>query len=255
MSDYPILSGAEPLFVEGNEIGCLVSHGFTGSPQSMRFLGEYLAREAGFTVSVPRLPGLGTAPEDMQRRTASDWTGTIQSELERLAGRCKHVFTLGLSMGGTLALHTAASFPDIVRGTVAINAPVFLNNPDMASLAFNSHAPEFIPGIGADIKDPEVTELAYEQVPVASISQLYGLVYVTQSLLPRLDCPLLAFHSDEDHVVDPANGDFLMEKAGTAEKTLVRLDNSFHVATIDHDKERIASESLAFIRRCVVEEA
>lgn len=31
MSDYPIMTGAEPFFYEGNEIGVLISHGFTGT--------------------------------------------------------------------------------------------------------------------------------------------------------------------------------------------------------------------------------
>ena len=68
-----ILPGAEPFFFEGSTTGCLVSHGFTGTTQSMRFLGEYLARQGGLTVSGPRLTGHGTAPEDMAQSTAEQW--------------------------------------------------------------------------------------------------------------------------------------------------------------------------------------
>ena len=32
-----ILEGAEPFAFEGNDIGVLVVHGFTGCPQSMRY--------------------------------------------------------------------------------------------------------------------------------------------------------------------------------------------------------------------------
>lgn len=39
---YPVLEGAEPFYFEGNEIGILVSHGFTGSTQSMRPLGKLM---------------------------------------------------------------------------------------------------------------------------------------------------------------------------------------------------------------------
>ena len=42
----------------------LVLHGFTGSPVSMRPLAEVFA-DAGFAVELPRLPGHGTAVEDM----------------------------------------------------------------------------------------------------------------------------------------------------------------------------------------------
>ena len=45
-----IMDGAEPFRMEGNGVGILVSHGFTGTTQSVRPLGEALAAE-GFTVS------------------------------------------------------------------------------------------------------------------------------------------------------------------------------------------------------------
>ncbi|TLN18596.1 lipase, partial [bacterium] len=41
MAEYPILPGAEPFYFEGSDIGVLVSHGFTGTTQSMFFLGQY----------------------------------------------------------------------------------------------------------------------------------------------------------------------------------------------------------------------
>ena len=55
MSDEPILAGAEPFFFKGNDIGVLVCHGFTGTTQSMRYLGEQL-HDAGYTANFPDLP-------------------------------------------------------------------------------------------------------------------------------------------------------------------------------------------------------
>ena len=52
MTNLPVLPGAEPLYSVGNRTGVLVSHGFTGTPQSMRFLAEGIAR-AGYTVAMP----------------------------------------------------------------------------------------------------------------------------------------------------------------------------------------------------------
>ena len=40
MSDAQVMAGAEPFYSEGNNVGVLVSHGYTGSPQSMRPLAE-----------------------------------------------------------------------------------------------------------------------------------------------------------------------------------------------------------------------
>lgn len=64
--NYPVLPGADSFFIKGNEIGILISHGFNGTPQSVRFLGRAMASD-GFTVCAPRLKGHGTHILDMER--------------------------------------------------------------------------------------------------------------------------------------------------------------------------------------------
>src|SRR5579883_2952504 len=104
MTEESVLSGAEPFFLKGNETGVLLSHGFTGTTQSVRYLGEALNR-AGYTVSAPRLPGHGVSPAAMAKSTARDWIGAVEDGLGELRARCKRVFIGGLSMGGTLTLY------------------------------------------------------------------------------------------------------------------------------------------------------
>ena len=248
MSETKVMAGAEPFFFEGNEVGCLVSHGFTGSPQSMRFLGEYLANEGGLTVVGPRLKGHGTSVGDMARSSAENWIRNLEAGLRTLQERCSKIFMTGLSMGGTLTLYMAAMYPDVICGAVPINGAVFVDNPDLAGLAFMEAAPATVPGVGGDIKKPGVTELAYADVPVPAIRQLYALMSVTRELLPRVKCPTLVIQSRDDHVVVPDNGPFIIDNAGAEDKQLLWLENSYHVATLDHDKELIARETLQFIR-------
>ena len=249
MSEEKVLSGAEPFFFEGSEVGCLVSHGFTGTTQSMRFLGEYLAQEGGFTVIGPRLTGHGTRPEDMARATAEDWIRDLERAMDDLRQRCQKIFITGLSMGGTLTLYMAAMHPDVFSGAVPINGAVFLNSPDMAALSFMADAPATVPGVGSDIKKPGVTELAYPVVPVPAVRQLYALMAATRELLPSVVCPTLVFQSLDDHVVEPENAPYIIEHVGTEDKQLIWLDESYHVATLDNDKELIARETLQFIQR------
>ena len=245
-----IMTGAEPFFYEGNQIGVLLSHGFTGTTQSMRFIAEQLHEEAGFTVLGPRLTGHGTKPEEMARASAEQWIRDVESSLEQLQRRCSKVYMGGLSMGGTLTLYMAAMHSDVIAGALPVNPAVFLNSPDLASLAYMADAPATVPGVGSDIKKPGETELVYPVVPVPAIRQLYALMAVTKELLPRVIFPTMIFTSTEDHVVSPDNGPYIMEHIGAQEKRLVWLENSYHVATLDHDKERIAREMIDFIRAC-----
>ena len=49
-------------------------------------------------------------------------------------------------------------------------------------------------------------------------------------------------------VVPPVNGKTIANLIGASRVELVWLDNSYHVATIDHDKDRIVAEVRRFIQ-------
>lgn len=245
--DPTVMAGAEPFRMEGNETGILVSHGITGTTQSVRPLGEALAAE-GFTVAGPRLIGHGTTIEDHAGSTARGWISSVEDDLAWLEDRCENVFFTGLSMGGTFSLYFAAVRPDLVRGIIPINACVFLGNPDLARLVFDPQAPPTVPGVGSDIKAEGIEELAYPEVSVTPLKEFMALVRVTDDLLPAVTCPALILQSTEDHVVPPENGPYILERLGSEDKQLVRLENSYHVATLDNDKDLIVERALAFIR-------
>ena len=247
MTTETIMQGAEPFSFRGNDVGVLVCHGYTGTTQSMRPLGEHLAR-AGYTVLGPRLNGHGVSPQAMARTTAVDWIASVDEALSELKKTCSQIFMAGLSMGGTLTLYTAAKHADVIKGAIAINAPVQISSPDLAGLALDTAVPEMIPGVGSDIKDPNSKELAYAELPVATLRHIYVLCAVTQDLLPRVKCPTLLMHSREDHIVNPSNGARIVQQIGTSRVELVWLENSYHVATIDNDKAEIFERTAAFIK-------
>lgn len=95
-----IMEGAEPFrFDSEGGPAVLVLHGFTGSPQSMLYLGEQLNSRFGFSVRGPRLAGHGTSPDDMADTGYLDWLGTAEDALHEMAAEHGKVFVTGLSMG------------------------------------------------------------------------------------------------------------------------------------------------------------
>jgi carboxylesterase len=247
MAEPQVLKGAEPWYAQGSRTGVLISHGYTGSPQSMRSVAEGLA-QAGFSVALPRLKGHGTTPSDMASSTATDWIAELNKGVAWLQERCDTLFMTGLSMGGTLTLFMAGQDPHLFRGIIPINAAIFLNNPDFASLAYMVGGPTEIQGVGGDIKAPGVTELAYSVVPVPTIKEFMALAKVTEELLPRITCPALIMTSRDDHLVPPANAEHILNRIGSSEKRILWLEDSYHVATLDHDKEVIVRESVTFMQ-------
>ncbi|WLR58818.1 alpha/beta hydrolase [Guptibacillus hwajinpoensis] len=243
MAKYDVLLGAEPFYFDGNHIGVLVLHGFTGSTQSMRYLGEQLASE-GYTVCGPRLKGHGTHYEDMEQSTYKEWIQSVEDGYQWLNDRCDEIFITVLSMGGTLTLYLAEKHPE-VKGIMPINAAIDL--PGLEQMRGKTE-PRFLDAIGSDIKAEGVDELAYEKTPTKSIQEILALTEITRKDLKTISAPALIFKSLEDHVVPPENSTTIYNEIASSNKEVIELKNSYHVATLDHDKELIAEKCKAFVK-------
>lgn len=246
----PTIPGAEPFSHKGDgDVGALVLHGFTGNPGSMRELANACAA-AGFHVELPQLAGHGTAVEDMIPTRWSDWTASVESAYSALSARASRIVVLGLSMGGSLTLWTGLQHPE-VRGLVCVNPAVQPAPAEMLEglKALIDSGQEVMDGIGSDIADPNAHETAYPGTPLAPAHSFMkdGLTPMAPRL-GDLKMPLLLFTSVQDHVVNPADSDFLAANyGGTVER--VMLERSYHVATQDYDKGTIFSGSVDFVRR------
>lgn len=243
-----ILPGAEPYHHDGGSVGFLLSHGFTGTPQSMRPWAEFLAAE-GLTVSLPLLPGHGTRWQDMQLTTWQDWYAEIERAFDILRSTCEYVFVGGLSMGGTLALRLAQQRGDQVAGLVLVNPSVHADDPRLKALPVLKHLVRSVPGIGSDIRKEGAAELAYSRTPLKPLHSLTRLWPLVQTDLPQVTQPVLLFRSPQDHVVAPANAETVLARISSTDVTAEQLPDSYHVATLDNDAERIFTGSLEFVRR------
>ena len=242
-----VLPEAEPLSVDGGPVGCLVIHGFTGNPSSMRPIAEAMAG-AGHSVEMPRLPGNGTTVEDMNTTSWADWTGEVEAAYQRLARRCDHVVAMGLSMGGTLTAWIASEHPEIA-GLVLINAAAEPSDEMRAGLqAMLDGGDEYMDGIGSDVADPDVTESAYAKVPLAPLVSMLDAVGDLQDRLGSITAPALIMTSPQDHVVAPSASDHLAQTLGGPVER-VTLERSYHVATIDHDRDLIIERIGEFVTR------
>ncbi|KND41276.1 MULTISPECIES: alpha/beta hydrolase [Streptomyces] len=248
----PVLPGAEPYHHEGGEVGVLLCHGFTGSPQSMRPWGEYLAAR-GLTVALPLLPGHGTRWEDLRPTGWQDWYAEVDRELRALRERCAHVFVAGLSMGGALALRLAAKHGDAVDGVVVVNPANKVHGPAAHALPLLRHFVPTTKGITSDIAKEGVEEVGYSHVPLHAAHSLRGFLRLVDGELPQVTQPLLLLHSPRDHVVPPVDSERVLGRVSSTDVTEILLEQSHHVATLDHDAGRIFEESLAFVTRLVTQ--
>jgi len=244
-----ILPGAHAWSHDGGRVGVLCLHGFTGNPASMRPVAEAFA-DAGYSVELPRLPGHGTTVEDMMTTGFPDWAAEAETALARLRTRTERVIVAGQSMGGLLALWVGVHHPDIA-GLVLVNPVTMPLDPEIVEMARGmlEEGTDLIPGGGSDIADPEVVDSAYPGTPLAPLISMieHGSGPLTDRF-GELTMPMLLINSVQDHVVDPANSDHLETTAGGPVER-VRLERSYHVATIDYDRDLIISRALEFAAR------
>lgn len=243
-----LMPGAEPWGHEGGETGVLVIHGFTGSPQGARPWAEGLAAR-GHTVLAPRLPGHGTSSGDLARTGWTDWVGEAEMSLRGLGERCSSVFVCGLSMGGTIALDLAARFADRIAGVIVVNASVYTKDPRAKLAPILGRLPISVKGVGNDVADPSMKELCYAKIPTRAAAQFLAGQAGVCARLGQIRAPALIFVSRRDHVVDPGNARFIADHISSTDKEIVTLERSFHVATLDYDRDLIVERSAEFIAR------
>ncbi|GAA1974327.1 alpha/beta hydrolase [Catenulispora subtropica] len=248
----PVLPGAEPFAHDASaaepRVGVLLCHGFTGSPQSLRPWADHLAA-AGFGVRLPRLPGHGTDWRDMQVTTWDDWYAEVDRAFHELKAAYDRVFVMGLSMGGTLTLRLAERHGAEIAGIVLVNPSV---KPDKASirlLPVLKHLVPSVAGIGNAINKEGVSELAYDRVPLKALDSFAGGWRTVQADLPKVTQPTLLYRSVTDPVVHPSNSALILARISSTDVAEHVLEKSSHVATLDHDAERIYEGSVEFIRR------
>ena len=243
-----ILTGAEPFRHDGSDIGVLLCHGFTGTPQSLRPWGEYLA-ERGYTVHVPLLPGHGTTWQDMNSTRWRDWYACVDRAFRELHETCERVVVGGLSMGGALSLQLAQEHGPRISGLVLVNPAVKFEDPRTRLLPVLKHLMGSLEAIGNDVKKDDVTELAYTRTPLkAAHSQLVAWQSVIRDL-PEVTQPVLLLRSTQDHVVPASSSALILSRISSRDVTEILLEDSYHVATIDNDAPRIFDESAKFVER------
>jgi carboxylesterase len=244
------ISTAEPFFYPGGPIGCLLIHGFTGTPKEMTWMGEYL-HQKGHTVLGIRLAGHATQPDDMLRVRWWDWVASMEDGLNLLKGCTQFQFAMGLSMGGCLALYAASHYP--IHGTVAVSAPYAV--PADPRLRFIKILKYFHPreykGSDSDFhnKEAEKIHVDYPYFPTPAVIELSNLVAEMQKGLPDVKVPVLMFQSKGDKVINADSMQQIYDHLGTADKQMNWVEDSGHVIVREPERERVFKAADEFVHR------
>jgi carboxylesterase len=245
----------EPFFLPGGRTGILLIHGFTGTPKEMRWMGEYLNRELGFTCLGVRLTGHATRPKDMIRSRWSDWTASVEDGYNLLRGATDDVYLVGLSMGGALSLLMSTRLD--VKGIVTMSAPSRMPAKYPAwQIRLISYFKTYLPktkgkaDAGWFDKESFKGHVSYPLNPIRSAAELEVLLEKMRAALPRVKVPVCMIHSKDDDYVLPENLENIFSGlVNVSDKSKYYVTGSGHVVTRDAARGQVFEIARDFIKR------
>jgi carboxylesterase len=258
----------------GGRAGVLLIHGLTGTPTEMRLVAKGLNR-SGFTVHGMQLAGHCGNEADLLATGWKDWYASVCAAADALHAEVDHLFVAGLSMGSLLALKLAADRPDQVEGLGLYGTTFFYDGwtvpwygkfsfllPTLISMGIGRHA-KFHEVFPYGIKDERIRQRIANSMlsgnsadaglpgnPWPSLAEFYRLSFQVRRQLGEVRAPALVMHAREDDVASLKNVR-IVEKGVAGPVETVILENSYHMITVDQEREQVIERTTRFFNRIV----
>jgi carboxylesterase len=239
------IEGGEPFALGEGDAGVLAFHGFTGSPFEVRALGDLL-HDKGFGVLATPIAGHATDVDDLEKTTADDYLREAERAFDEAAQRFARVYVVGLSLGGTLALHLGANKP--AAGLVTISAPVFLYPAVSATLPLIE---QWLPRLRtpANFAAWQGNVVGYTSMTIGSARVLIDVLEHVRAELPDVKAPLLVIQSTRDLTVPVESAREIYERTSSDVKRLELVDAGSHLMTIEPNLSLIDAIIVDFLKR------
>ena len=251
---------------QASRTGVLLVHGLCGSPTEMRFIANGLTR-AGYVVRCPALAGHCGTEANLAATCWQDWYQSAEAALHELSEQCERIVVAGLSTGGVLGLMLAARHPEKVAGLALYSPTLWLNGrgvPWYANLfrlvTSRRLASLFRFPVPSDfgIKDkrlrtfitcalavPGASALPFA-TPGVAVLERQRLVGAVLPEIAKIRVPVLMLHPREDDYADLSNAAYL-QKALRGPVDLVVLEDSYHLITVDRQRNEVLERTLRFL--------
>jgi carboxylesterase len=245
-----------PLFAKRELPSCLALHGLGGGPFEFGQLLDALTRE-GIHVLAPVLPGHDRPALVMPASRWQDWAAAVEQAFDQLARLGAPVAIVGFSTGGTLALWLASRRPVARLALLAPFLAIRYSSLVPISQKYCVHQlariTPTLPRRDPPIRDREARQRARALEPFrtfnlhATLSAL-ELIDQVKPLVPSIKTPTLIIQGRHDSVVEPRAASWLYDHLGSTEKELIWLPRSDHLLALDHDRDRLVTTVVRFVK-------
>jgi carboxylesterase len=251
--------GEKELFAAGAAPAVVAFHGFGGTVAEIRPVLDAVVR-AGYAVDAALLPGHGTRVEALQDLTFDDWLEDARARTKAAVALHGRAIVLGFSLGSLLALEIASEGLPGVAGVVVLGNALTLAAHSSVPLAIADRLGVAMPDAylvkprSGDLVDASAMGelLSYDRHPLRSSLEVYRAGPRVKGVVGRIACPALVLHGRSDHVCPWRNATWLADRLreGACPDVSLRLfERSAHVLACDGERDAVASEVVAFVRR------
>lgn len=258
--------------MRGGPVGVLLIHGLTGTPNEVRSVARGLHR-AGYTVMGVQLAGHCGNESDLLATRWQDWFASVEAAADRLREEVTELFVGGLSMGAVLALKYAIRHPGKVSGLALYGTTFFYDGwaiPKVGRLAFLlpwfdrlgiGRKNAFMETFPYGIKNERIRRAISMKMlsgdsagaglpgnPWPALAEFYRLSQRVQRRLAQVRVPCLVVHARDDDIASLKNPQLIEKRVSAPVETIV-LDNSYHMITVDQQKDEVIEHSVDFFQR------
>ncbi|MBU3648698.1 MAG: alpha/beta hydrolase [Limnohabitans sp.] len=233
-------------------------HGFSASRLETEPLAYGLAQALGANLFETRLTGHGQNAQALGEATAQDWLADTEEALALGRRLGQRVLFLSVSTGGTLATWMGMR-PEGREGVVHVMmSPNFGPRHPLAEVVNWPWGRQLARWIEGDMRGPQPRNAAEAQAwtspyPTQAVFPMMALVkQVRQSDLSAFTAPVLVLYAEGDQTVDPAQTKAAFARLGSAQKTLLRVDDSESPGQHVLAGERLAPRSTGPIQQRIL---
>lgn len=258
-----------PVTLAGGEHAVLLFHGLQSSPAELLPLAKRL-QQAGYTVHLPHIAGYGFEHGDTPRSVTrwQDWHAKALEEFHTLKRQYKTVAMGGLCIGGTLSLSIAAELGDEVAALTLLSTTLWYDGWAMPwyrplryigylwpirywytykeSEPFGLKNLQLRRWVAREMAHKDASMVGASRLNLPAIQEAERMIASVKKSLPRITAPAIIIHAVEDEVASPRSALYIASHIGSSTVESVMLHNSYHMITVDNDREQVSADTIRF---------
>ena len=261
----------DAITLTGGEHAVLLLHGLQSSPAELQPIAKRL-NQAGYTVHVPHIQGYGYTQGDTPRSVThwQEWHAKALAEFRTLQQSHTTVSVGGLCIGATLSLSIAAELGDEVSALTLLASTLWYDGWSIPWYRFLRYAGYYTPfryiysyrerepfglkneqlrkWIAREMSHKDSSIVGASKLNLPAIQEAERMIKSVKQSLHKVTAPAIIIHAVEDDVASPRNPQYIAAHLGSKRIETIMLHNSYHMITVDNDREQVARETIRFFK-------